>query len=211
MALTKTNYFFDTIYNLRNSGQLILYNKIFTVDIRDEADVTDLLKVEYENECFEYPFTPPAFDAAAALWAAKTIFISAQLILHRDMEAHYLPSILPAYTAAITGGAILSADICLRFLPQLLTQIKLADPEDALRHILEECLRVWHYSGIGYNWPLENIGFDDIVADKCILQLYINRIISRKDKRLAGTATLHPHVKAALGDYEHFFWKDLSI
>jgi hypothetical protein len=211
MNLPKANYFFDTIYHLRNSGQVILYDKIFAVKAIDERDVVELLQAEYENECLEYPYNPPVFDAPAALWGAKTIFLSAQLILHRETAEHELQNILPAYAGAIAAGAILSADVCLRFLPQVLYQLLRINPDDALRPILEQHLQTWHYSAIGCPLQKNTLRFDEILADKCLLQLYTDRVIDKKDKLLAQLPGIQKSVAASMGDLEHIFWKELNM
>lgn len=88
-------YFYDTIYGLRKREEIILYNRLPDFDPAEEQKVVDFLALEYKRECISYPVNPPPFDASAALWAAKTIYIFSQLMLNRDHPADDLPQLLP--------------------------------------------------------------------------------------------------------------------
>ncbi len=172
--------------------------------------VIHFLASEYEKECLEYPFIPPGYDGKAALWAAQIVFFASQLLLYRRNKDSEITSILPDYPEEITPGAILSADLCLRFLPEISRKAKEIDTDDALVAVLETHLQTWHYSGIGY--PLKNdvLSFDIIFSDKCLKQVYINRIIEQKSVLLAGIPLLKREVMASMGNFGHYFWKELQ-
>ncbi|GAB2813600.1 hypothetical protein GCM10027043_11710 [Ferruginibacter profundus] len=176
----------------------------------DDALVKELLAIEYDTEVLNYPFTAPPFNATAALWAAKTTYTICQLILYRENKASELPQLLPLYPHAIDAGAMLSADLCLRFLPQVLKDTKNIDPDDALITLAEEQLQQWHYSGIGYPLKITAINFDGITDNECVLQLYINRVIQKKDLQRAQLPLLYEKIKAAMGMYSSRFWKELN-
>src|SRR5215217_4409362 len=211
MNATNSNYFFDTISLLRSREEVLLFQSVPSVSDEDAGDVVLFLEAEYDNECLEYPNIPPFFDAAAAVWAAKTIYHAAQLILYRMHKEEALGSLLPAYQGAITPSAILSADLCLRFVKVLLTHIKRIDPEDAIIPHLEAHLVSWHYSGIGYQMPVEQLQWDTIHSNACLKQLYIDRIIQTKDKQLATLPMLKEEVLASMGHFINHYWKEVII
>ena len=93
-------------------------------------------------------------------------------------------------------------------LPDFLFQLKAIDPEDELIHILEEHLRAWHYSGIGYAMAKENQDFTPIANNQCALQLYADRVIGRKDKKQSMAPGIFPLIQASMGDLAAHFWKE---
>jgi len=207
MASSKT-YFLNTIEHLRINEEIILYTNLPHISEEDNLTIAFLEK-EYANESTHYPYTPPAYNALAALWGAKTIYYALQLILYRENKGKDLPLLLPVYTDEQNASAILSADLCLRFLSQVLDQIKVIDADDLIIQVLEGHLKQWHYSAIGYNLNPEMLNFQQILENNSLKQLYINRIIENKSKKLAELPNLNEHVKASMGNYSSYFWEDL--
>jgi hypothetical protein len=201
--------FLDTIYHLRTEERIILYDKLIEIPKNDEADAILFLESEYEKEALHYPYTVPQFDAKAALWAAKTVYFGAQLFLHREHKIEELKTILPKYEGTRNASAILSADICLRFLPQINEELKIVDADDPVVGIFSNYLQQFHYSAIGFDVKCDEINTAIIFSDDCLQQLYLDRVVERKDILLAGV----PEIKAALlngfGDYQKVFWKEL--
>lgn len=209
MTPSQKNYFLDTIYLLRNEEEMLVHTRLMPVTDSERDLIADFLETEYNNECLEYPGQAPAFDREAALWGATTLYTAAQLYLDRQADARALPSLLPAYTGSITPGAVLSADLCLRFTPALLKQLQLLMAGDEMIPLLDAHLQTWHYSGIGSVAPATGEVLEEVLQHACVRQLYVNRIISRKAKRCALQPQLLPLVKAAVGNYGNYFWNDL--
>ena len=185
----------------------MLYSSISHISAADEAEVILFLESEWGNECLEYPGQVPDFDADAALWAARTIYTAAQLMLYRKDRSEALQALLPPFAAVPTAGCMLSADLCLRMLPPLLVQLAAIDPDDAIISILEARLDVWHYSGIGYKTPIEIPDFSLLLPSTCAMQLYTDRVIARKDAVRAALPAIAPFINAAMGDLRNHFWK----
>lgn len=202
--------FFDTISLLRNNEQVLLYTKLMAVPPAEALYVKEFLKNEYEKESTTYPKHFPAFDADAALWASKIIYHASQLILYRENKSTELENILPPFENTITASAILSADLCLRFLPHILEQVNFIDSADDLRNLLEKHLQQWHYSGIGYALPVEDLDFETIQTDPSLMQLYMDRVMQKKVGKLAALPPLKEKIMAAMGDYKQIFWKELA-
>lgn len=203
-------HFYNTICGLRQREELILYDRIITFIPEDEKLVTDFLQIEYETECSNYPYTAPLFNAAAALWAAKITYSFSQLVLYREHAASDLSNLLPPYEGIIDAGAILSADLCLRFLPGLAYTIRNIDPEDALLLLLQQHLQQWHYSAVGYRVDISQMDMEPVVANNCLLQLYADRVIQKEDSNKALHPALLETIKASLGLYAPLFWKVLN-
>ena len=105
---------------------------------------------------------------------------------------------------------MLSADLCLRFLTPMISQLKLMNPEDKLVEILEGFLHQWHYSGINSSLEIEQLDFQIAHSNKCLEQLYINRIIEYKNKRLAKLANWKGLIKANLSIFSKEYWSALD-
>jgi hypothetical protein len=208
MDKTKTP-FLDTIYHLRTIEQVILYDKLITISEAEETEAVLFLETEYEKEILEYPGTAPDFNADVALWAAKTVYLAAQLLLHREHKRDDLNILLPDYAGIQDASAIISADLCLRFLAQIVGEIKRLDPEDLIIEILEKHLTQFHYSAIGSELDIENVSFEIIETNDCLLQLYIDRIVQRKSIKWAEPDFIKKQLEIGFGDYQKLFWSQL--
>ncbi|BAV07993.1 hypothetical protein SAMN05421788_103336 [Filimonas lacunae] len=206
---TLNNFFLDTIYHLRNHEEILLHTSYTPPLEEDKELLTHFLEMEYGNECLEYPGTAPVFDGAAALWGAQVVYTASLLLLDRKHHVEEIPTLLPSYTGPVTEGAMLSADLCLRFLPQIIKQLQAIDAEDVLIPLLEQVLTRWHYSGIGLELGIENELLEIALRHNCLRQLYVNRIIQYQYKPLATHPLWQPWVMAAMGNYTTYFWKDL--
>lgn len=201
--------FLDTIYHLRTEEQIILYDKLIEIPKYDETDAILFLESEYEKEVLHYPYTAPQFDAKAALWAAKTVYFAAQLFLYREHKIEELKTILPKYEGAMSASAMLSADCCLRFLPQINEELKIVDADDPVVGIFSDYLQQFHYSAIGFDVNCDEINLAIVFSDACLQQLYLDRIVERKDILLAGVPEIKTALLSGFGDYQKVFWKEL--
>jgi len=206
-----TRLFFNMIQNLRQNEEIMLYGNILKFDELEVIEVIEFLRIEYEAESTDYPHVIPVFDDDAALWAAKTVYIAAQLILYREDEPANLTELLPDFEGEFNPASVLSIDLCLRFLPQMLAQLKLIDQEDKLIAILEEQLYLWHYSGVAYNLELNKLNMSAISSDPCLHQMYVNRIITNQHSALAQHPINRDLVLANLGMYKSEFWREFEL
>ncbi len=190
---------------------MVLMTNAVPISPADEQRLVALLETEYEQECVHWPHTPPAWRADAAVWAAKILFHTAQLVLYRKQTIDEVRHLFANYTGHITPGAILSADLCLRFLPHCIVPLTGLNDADELIGILQTLLADWHYSAIGdTNIPTPS-NFAVIQADACLSQLYTDRVIARKHRTFALHPQLQPLVVAALGQHMATFWPDFCL
>ncbi len=229
-------YFFDMIQLLRRNGEVVLYDNVFTISPEERSRTSAFLEKEYQRECLNYPFQPPPYHAEAALWGAEMIYVAAQLLLYRQDAETVLGDLLPKENLERTASAVLSADLCLRFLPGIVANLRQIDQNDPLIVRLEAVLERWHYSGIEISHPNEtnqsqhsiegksslktNVpnpkasALEDLLDNQCLYQLYINRIIKFKNTELAAIPQLNRGIQAAIGMHGEQYWpefKPLSI
>jgi hypothetical protein len=208
--MTMTNLFLKMLLNLRQE-EIMLYDNLLTVQEAEEKEVLFFLEMEYQEESSNYPHQAPAFHPEAAIWAAKTVYFAAQLILYRENQVGELKSLLPSFDGVLNAEAILSADLSFRFLPAIITKLKIIDPEDALIEVLEMHLITWNYSAVGYDLDWSSIDFDAIKQNSCLYQLYLDRIIEHKVHALASIPPFQQGIQASLGWHANLLWSDLNL
>jgi hypothetical protein len=211
MAGHTDNYFLKMIQNLRKHEDVLLYDNILNTTVEDEKEVVDFLNEEYSLEALNHPYQSPEFNSHASLWAAKTVYISAQLILYRENKDADLSTLLPGFTSEVNTAAVLSADLCLRFLPDLIIQLKLIDSEDALIQVLEATLKQWHYSSVRYTQDIDLLDFAVVNSDPCLHQLYCNRIVQQRSMALAKHPVFYDSIRSQLGIYGSELWNEFSL
>jgi len=204
------NYFLNMIVNLRENEDILLYNNILAISPQEEQEVLVFLKEEYIAEATGHPYQSPAFSEDAAVWAAKTIYTAAQLMLFRENKDADLAALLPGFKGAQGSSEIISADLCLRFLPDMLQQLKLMDAEDALIAVLEGILMRWHFSGVNYPLDVNTLDLQAMPGNACLQQLYSNRIIAYKKIQLAKHPAFSPWIAASLGLYAPELWNEFK-
>jgi len=204
------NYFLDMIRTLRLNEEVILYRNILKIEENEKGKVIQFLSDQYQLEKLNYPFVVPEFNKEAAIWAAEVVYSAAQLILYRQHEEYELEDLFPKTTIEITPSTILSVDLCLRFIPTMIEQLKIIDSEDALLPILEKEIKKWHFSGVNYELHIEENDLNVIFTNPCLEQLYIDRIIKYKNIKLASNSLLNERIRANLGMFEKEYWSDFK-
>lgn len=198
------------IQHLRKYEEVILYNNILELTENDSKEVITFLELEFKSESLNYPINCPHFNEGAALWAAKTIYTATQLMLYREHKEADLAFLLPDFNNNPNPSEIVSADLCLRFLPDILNQLKLIDGEDKLIPLLEEKLTTWHFSGVNYPLDSEKIDFQNSISNFCLHQMYADRIILNKKIQLAKHPAFESPIAASMGIYVQELWKEFK-
>lgn len=191
------------IMHARRESEVVLYQNILNTSIDELEETMEFLESEYKLESISYPYSAPLFDKNAASWAAQLFYISSQLLLYREHKSEELNTLIPSYKGNITPSAILSADLTLRFVPNILKELTLIDNSDILIDILEKQLFTWHYSAIGYPLKnMDNVDMSIIESHDCLKQLYIDRVIDKEAKQLAKNPIIASLLESACGIYK---------
>ena len=129
------------------------------------------------------PGTAPRFDLAAAQWAAEIIYYACQALVCRHLGPEKVQERLrrPCPEPVSSPAAIYSADLLLRYLPNIWQLAKRIAADDPL---------VAELRGIGAQWPLSSVGIEGIeqvdaspvLGHPTLQQLYVDRIIARNDQ-----------------------------
>lgn len=203
--------FLDTLFLLRKEECITIFTDLQEISKKEEQDAADYFESEFEKERLEFLSDQINCDHGTAVWAAKLMYHSAQLHLLRENTAKDLNKLIPSFKGKRDVSAILSADLSLRFLPQIISVLQNAEPEDTLIKMLENILRQFHYSGIGFDLDLENINWEEELKEKTYRKLYLERIVENKAYKLAEIPYINQLLIAEFGMYKEIFWKELKI
>ncbi|WP_435523493.1 hypothetical protein [Chryseobacterium indoltheticum] len=203
--------FLDTLFLLRKEGALTVFSDLKTLTKKEEKEAEDFFESEFEKERLDFLSDKILFNKDFAIWAAKILYHSAQLYLIRKDTAKDLEKLIPQYQGEKDVSSILSADLSLRFLPQLLDALQVADSTDPLVKMLENILHQFHYSGIGLDLNLEKIDWEEELKDKTYRKLYLERIVEKKAYKLAEIPCINQLLIAEFGMYKDIFWRELKI
>lgn len=202
--------FLDTLFLLRKDECITIFTDLQEISKKEEEDAADYFESEFEKERLEFLSDQINCDSETAVWAAKVVYHSAQLYLIRKDTVKDLEKLIPQFKGKRDIPSILSADLSLRFLPQIISALQNADPEDPLVKMLENILTQFHYSGIGWDLDLEKINWEEELKDKTYRKLYLERIVEKKSYRLAEIPYINQLLMAEFGMYKDIFWKELK-
>lgn len=142
----------------------------------------------------ELAFTPPAFSLPAASWAALRLYRACQFLVFRDLSAAIVEDHLAtACPEPCSPSVVYSADLTLRFLPDVISLARGIATGDPLVDALHRLARAWPLSSVGC-LRLEPVDPSPFLDHPCLRRLYVDRILERRD-----TSRLdHPSVRAAV-------------
>lgn len=203
--------FLDTIFLLRKTECITLFSNFQEISPKEEAEAGDYFETEFEMERLEFLSGRMPCDRAAAVWAGKILYHSAQLYLIRENTAKNIDRLIFRFKEKKNISSVLSADLSLRFLPQIIVALNTLDPEDVLIGMLEDILTEFHYSGIGYDLDLKGISWEEELKDSTYRKLYLERILEKRDYKLAEIPTINKMLIAELGMHKDAFWRELKI
>ena len=187
------------IATLLSEGKVSVKGQLTSLEVQDISEAGKILHTYYQDDILEMPYTAPGFSEGAAVWGAEYLYKAVQLIVLRDVEEEMINDELKPFTGQLSPGVIYSADLMMRYLPQLFELAKGLAPGDLLVQILRNTARQWPFSSAG-------IEVDGAVDDKLILEYaslrytYIDRIIKAKDKQRMKDPVVADYIKEVAGE-----------
>ncbi|SFW74262.1 hypothetical protein [Chitinophaga sancti] len=195
----------EFISGLINEGNVTVAADLLSFEEADLRTAAIHLQQYYEDDCREMPYTAPALDMEAARWAAGYLYTTVQFILLRNLDASLLETHLPAYKGERTAAAIYSADLTLRYLPDLFLLAKGLSPEDPLIARFYQTAHQWPFSAAAI--PLtEQVDLSAINEHPSLRQAYTDRIIQARNLSQCRLPENLPFVQAALGTHAAILW-----
>lgn len=140
-----------------------------------DAAAVALLAGAYADHGLDLAGPAPPFDASAAAAAAACVWSACWFLLHHGEEADAVERAL-ALPPAPTPGAALSADLTLRFLPQVHRRALALAPADPLTGALARLLREHPLSGVLSDVTEPPLAPVDFGGHARLLLLYAERL-----------------------------------
>jgi hypothetical protein len=195
----------EFISGLINEGDVTVAGDLLNFEEADMRTATIHLQQYYEDDCREMPHTATDLDIDAALWAAGYLYTTVQFILLRNLDASLLDTHLRPYTGERTPAAIYSADLTLRYLPDLFVLAKGLSPSDPLIARFYQTAYQWPFSATAI--PLDGeVDLSVINTHASLRQAYTDRIILARNLQRCALPENLPFVRAALGAHAGVLW-----
>lgn len=181
----------------------------------DERELEALLR-EHDAVYREHlpPGLPP-LNVPVASWAARTLYLAAQVLVYRDLESQVFEPAIQNSPRSTAAGDQFSADLCLRFLPDLVRLARTASANDPLVKSLLQLAADWPLSSVGISGAaLSVLGTSRVSAlaqVAAVWRLYVDRVLQTGDAaRLADPATLTA-ARVAVGAFPQLAGKSASL
>jgi hypothetical protein len=164
-----------------------------------EAD--RLLRETERRYRLELPAEAPAFEIAAARWAATRFYRACQFAVYRDVPEKLLDRELDDLSCKhVSPETHYSVDIVFGYLPDLVNFAATAAERDPLVGHLRRWARLWPLSSVGIR-GLEDVSIDDFAHCPSLMQLYADRIIAKEDASRLSDPRARQAVRSAVGMY----------
>lgn len=179
------------------------------VNTQDLQATEEALREQDAASRLEGPAGLPELDITVALWGVKTFHGACQLVVFRQLDEQAIAELLPPVPKpGNPQSRHWSADLTLRFLPDLLRQASAISEEDPL---------VRQLRSLAYQWPLSSVGIegvtpehvDELAASPALLQLYVDRILARKDFPRLQHPLVREAARKSVGIHAEL-WPDLA-
>jgi hypothetical protein len=160
-------------------------------ELCEAAEAVRTFEADYRQDL---PGTPPPLAVKVARWAALMFYRACQFVGFREVgEEDMARALAPPCPAADPSSRHYTVDAVFRFLPDLMKLARTASEKDPLHGHLARWSTDWPLSSVGIPGTAE-LQIEPIVGHPCLLRMYVDRIIARRD-----TARLvDPRIKEAV-------------
>jgi len=142
-----------------------------------DAAAAKLLASAYAYHCLDVAGPPPAFDPPAADAAARRVWCACWFLVHYGDAPDVVERAL-ALPPPTNAAQHLSADLTLRFLPQVHRRARALAAADPLTAGLTRLLREWPLSGVLSDVTAPPAPPPDFDGHKGLLMLYADRLVA---------------------------------
>lgn len=201
--------FTSFIQDLLEKGQVTVARQLNPFSEEDLQEAAIVLRKYYADDALEMPHTAPDFSREAAIWAATYLYRASQFTMLRDVGEQEVQAHLSDFSGALSPEVIYSADLMLRYLPQLLHLAKGLAPDDVLVTCIKHTLVQWPFSSVGTE-IIREVNHQLILAHPSLKYAYIDRIIQQKDIKRATNEAVAEAIHEALGEHSSVLWPEFN-
>lgn len=167
--------FTDFLEGLLRDGSVVLRGP--PAPASGDAASAGLLASAYADHCLDLAGPPPPFDLAAAVAAAGRVWSACWFLLHHGDGPEIVEAAL-ALPPPANAAQHMSADLTLRFLPQVHRRARALAAADPLTAGLARLLREWPLSGVLSDVAEPPLTPPDFDGHNGLLMLYAERLTS---------------------------------
>lgn len=158
------------------------------------------------------PGTAPEFNLEVGMWAVKWLYQVCQFTLWRDASPELIEQALespcPLPRSDVTDY---SADVCFRFLPDVLRLATKLSPADYLVERIRVEAAAWPLSSVGIQNLPQLAPLDSFLSNPSLKQLYVDRILATEDRSRIDHPVVLNAIKTAIGAHPNLCpWLDIS-
>lgn len=197
----------DFLRALLDTGEVTVAGHLVPFAPDDLASSTELLCRYAAADAQHLAHQAPPFEPAAAQWAARCLYRTAQLAFLREYDADAVAAHLADWPGEASPAASYAVDLSFRHLPALLDLAHSLAPADVLVTRLHALARQWPLSFVGVP-PAPAEAPAAVLAHPALRALYLDRIIEQHDQARAAQPGMAEGVRAALGEYAAQLWPD---
>jgi hypothetical protein len=149
----------------------------------------------------EIAHAAPPLAPAVALWAAERLFRACQFLVYREVGADDVRAGLSVLSPApASPGTCYSADLVLRYLPDLFSLARGVAREDPLVDGLLALARAWPLSSVGMP-DVGDVDASPFMTHPGLRTLYADRILARDDRARLRDPAVAAAVREAIGAF----------
>jgi hypothetical protein len=171
------------------------------VSVDDQQRAIGVLREFERYDRANWPDGQPEFSEQVGLWSANLLYRACHFVVGRDANPESLERALTVKSPEPpAASAHYSADLSLRFLPDVFKLARAAAADDPLVEMLLNLAKQWPLASVGMT-AVRNVDVSCIVRNPCLLQMYVDRLISRSDLSRLNHPTVREAAQASLGLY----------
>lgn len=175
------------------------------VPVADATPVVDeecrtWLKERHERLSLELAGPPLAFDAEAAAWGAGRLYEACRYLTYRQEGGEVVRKAFAGPAPKPTAAAIFGVDLVLRHLPELWTLASGLADDDPLVDEMKKLAARWPLSSVGVK-DVEAVDPEPILAHRGLQQLYIDRILQKRDRSRLSDPRVRSAALVAIGEH----------
>jgi len=164
-------------------------------------EVAGLIRDFDSSSRMNLPGVLPALDLPAAYWAACLLMAGCRFLIARDEAPESMGPVLSMpCPSPLNESTVYSADLFLRFLPDLHRMAKRLAADDPLVGLLER---------VGKEWPLSSVGMDNTAGGSLesfirhpgLAQVYADRVIAQRAMDRLDEPGIRRRVRSSYGAY----------
>ena len=188
------------VTGLFETGTVLLEGRDVPADTAFET-CRDLFVDLDEHTRLNLAFEPPAPILEVTRWACARLYCACLFLVHRDADAGEVREALsvPCPGGGEPAAVAYSADLLLRYLPDVHALAGGLSPEDPLVDALESLGRQWPLSSVGMKGRDDEIDLSIFVENRSLRQLYVDRILERGDGSRATDPVVQEWIRQSVG------------